>query len=249
MFDGSRRDVAVRGARVRRGQSPASPVASCSPSPRRPRTRSSSFRRASRSSSRRTRASSPAPTSSTAGDENLTVALSLKVTPIAEPATHPRGDVVHQRVDHASAASCVAHDPRVRCRRRVPCARRPRHRLLVLLRARALPRARHQHHRRGAESDGTAATIHETTNRIGDALGGAIDPAFDMTGYSKIRFSCNFDNPRDETVRYGVGTQEMCTFLAFTDSAWTWGGGALDRNETPTIVDTGRSSSTRTPAT
>ncbi|NVB77124.1 MAG: hypothetical protein HOV81_01900 [Kofleriaceae bacterium] len=86
--------------------------------------------------------------------------------------------------------------------------------------------------------DGTASTIYETTHRIGDALGGAID-AFSMTGFDKLRFSCDFDNPRDTAVRWGVGDQEMCTFLAFTDSDWTWGGGALMFDETPTIVDHG----------
>jgi hypothetical protein len=46
-----------------------------------------------------------------------------------------------------------------------------------------------------------------------------------MTGFSKVRFSCDFFNPRSEVVKWGVGDQEMCVFLAFTDSAFNWGGG------------------------
>ena len=38
---------------------------------------------------------------------------------------------------------------------------------------------------------------------------------------------------------WGVGDKEMCTFLAFTDSEYTWAGGVLTRTETPTVVDHG----------
>lgn len=91
----------------------------------------------------------------------------------------------------------------------------------------------------GLRDDGTAQMIFETTNAVGDALGGTIAPQFSMAGFSKLRFSCNFDNPRDTVVTWGVGDQEMCTFLAFTDSEYTWAGGVLTRDEVPTIVDYG----------
>jgi hypothetical protein len=87
--------------------------------------------------------------------------------------------------------------------------------------------------------DGTATTIYETAHRVGDALGGIIDPPFSMVGYSKIRFSCSFDNPRDTTVHWGFGDQEMCVFLAFTDSSRTWAGGALMYENPGAGVDTG----------
>ena len=76
------------------------------------------------------------------------------------------------------------------------------------------------------DSDGGADMVFTTSQRIGDALGGTIDPPFDMTGHGKLRFSCEYINPRDATVGWGVGDQEMCVFLAFSDSAFTWGGGA-----------------------
>jgi len=84
--------------------------------------------------------------------------------------------------------------------------------------------------------DGTAATIYTTETRAGDTLGGPIDPLFDMTGFTKLRFSCDFYNPRAEVVEWGVGDQEMCVFLAFSDSPYAWGGGVNEpeppQNET-----------------
>jgi hypothetical protein len=47
-----------------------------------------------------------------------------------------------------------------------------------------------------------------------------------MVGYTKLRYSCDYFNPRDATVAWGVGDQEMCVFLAFSDSPYNWGGGA-----------------------
>lgn len=74
-------------------------------------------------------------------------------------------------------------------------------------------------------ADGTSTTVYTTTTRVGDTLGGPLSPAFDMTGYTKLRFSCDFFNPRASVVEWGVGDQEMCVFLAFSDSPADWGGG------------------------
>lgn len=88
--------------------------------------------------------------------------------------------------------------------------------------------------------DGTATTVFTTSNLVGDTLGGPIDPIFDMTGYTKLRLSCNYFNPRDTIVGWGVGDQEMCVFLAFSDSTSNWGGGAIgDSPGEPTILDDG----------
>lgn len=80
-------------------------------------------------------------------------------------------------------------------------------------------------------ADGTATTVYTTDALAGDTLGGPIEPAFDMTGFTKLRFACDFYNPRAEVVKWGVGDQEMCVFLAFSDSAYAWGGGANERDE------------------
>lgn len=89
------------------------------------------------------------------------------------------------------------------------------------------------------DGDGGADTIWDTVSRIGDRLGGRVDPPFDMTGHSKLRFGCTFDNPRDTTVTWGNGSNEMCIIVAYTDSAYTWGGGVTDaRDPGPSVTDT-----------
>jgi hypothetical protein len=81
--------------------------------------------------------------------------------------------------------------------------------------------------------DGTSTKIYSTAALPGDTMGGPIEPAFDMTGYTRLRFSCDFYNPRAEVVEWGVGDQEMCVFLAFSDSPYAWGGGVNDSDELP----------------
>ena len=78
------------------------------------------------------------------------------------------------------------------------------------------------------EPDGTAATIYSTQGRVGDTLGGRLEPPFDMTGYTKLRLTCDYYNNSDATVYYGNGAGEMCVFLAFSDSPRNWAGGSLD---------------------
>lgn len=45
------------------------------------------------------------------------------------------------------------------------------------------------------------------------------DPPVDITGASSLRFACEFTNPRDVSVGWGFGDQEMCEFLGFAESA------------------------------
>jgi len=88
-------------------------------------------------------------------------------------------------------------------------------------------------------ADGTATTVYDTMHRVGDTLGGGITPAFSMSGYEQLRFSCTYDNPRDTTVGWGVGDQEMCVLLAFTDSELVWAGGAISVDGAGSGSDTG----------
>jgi hypothetical protein len=88
--------------------------------------------------------------------------------------------------------------------------------------------------------DTTASPIFTTANRVGDGLGSTLDPQFDMTGFTRIRFACDFYNDTSATVGWGINSNEMCVFLAFSDSPYFWAGGALDENAqagTPTDVD------------
>ena len=89
------------------------------------------------------------------------------------------------------------------------------------------------------KSDGTAATIYTTTTHVGDTLGGPIDPPFDFTGYSKLRFTCDYYNNTASTVAWGIGNQEMCVFLAFTDSPDNWGGGVTMQQSPGTGTNVG----------
>ena len=76
--------------------------------------------------------------------------------------------------------------------------------------------------------ESTTENVFETTSQIGDALGGTLDPPFAMNGRSHLRFTCEYYNSTASTVGWGIGDQEMCVFLAFSDSAYVWAGGALD---------------------
>lgn len=83
------------------------------------------------------------------------------------------------------------------------------------------------------------ATVFSTMSAIGEPAGQALTPAFDLTGFDRLRFSCTFQSDRTRTVRWGVGDQEMCVMLAFIDGQFNWGGGVLHRNNPGTPVDDG----------
>ena len=73
--------------------------------------------------------------------------------------------------------------------------------------------------------DNTSDMMFQTSESIGDALGLELQPTFDMTGYSRIRFTCRYYNDTTNTITWGNGDGEMCVFLAFTNSEYLWGGG------------------------
>ena len=77
---------------------------------------------------------------------------------------------------------------------------------------------------------GESTVVFTTQNKVGDVLGGPVDPAFSMSGYTKLRMSCEFLNQTSKVIRWGVGDQEMCVFLAFSDSPYNWGGGVLQED-------------------
>jgi hypothetical protein len=61
-----------------------------------------------------------------------------------------------------------------------------------------------------------------------------------ITGYTRMRLTCDYYNNTDATVYYGNGAGEMCIFLAFTDSDYVWTGGAItDDPPGPATVDGG----------
>lgn len=60
--------------------------------------------------------------------------------------------------------------------------------------------------------------LFSTSHTIGDPLGQTVDPPIQVSGATEFVFSCEYDNPRNEAVGYGIGDQEMCVFLAFTNA-------------------------------
>lgn len=52
----------------------------------------------------------------------------------------------------------------------------------------------------------------------GEARGKFYDPPVDLTGITSLRFGCEFTNPRDVSVGWGFGDQEMCEMLGFIES-------------------------------
>jgi hypothetical protein len=94
---------------------------------------------------------------------------------------------------------------------------------------------------------GTASTVYTTQSSVGDALGGPLTPAFNMTGNTRLRLTCEYYNNTDAMIYYGNGDGEMCVFLAFSDSPWMFGGGVLDNTPDPGsgVVEGGVMSYTR----
>jgi hypothetical protein len=90
------------------------------------------------------------------------------------------------------------------------------------------------------DSDGGVDTIWTTANHIGDELGGMLDPPFDLTGHSKIRLSCAYDNQSDQTITWGNGDGEMCIAFAYTDAGYAWTAGIITEGDPgPSVVNGG----------
>jgi len=83
----------------------------------------------------------------------------------------------------------------------------------------------------GGSRDGEI--LFETSALVGEPLGQSVSPPLSMDGAEKIRFTCGYDNPTDRTIVEGIGDEEMCMFLAFTDSRYrvgAYGMRILDEN-------------------
>lgn len=90
------------------------------------------------------------------------------------------------------------------------------------------------------DSDGGVDTIWSTESRIGDELGGMLDPPFDMTGHSKVRLSCSYDNTTGGTITWGNGGAEMCIAFAYTDSTRVWTAGVVTEGDPgPSVTNAG----------
>lgn len=68
----------------------------------------------------------------------------------------------------------------------------------------------------GGEDDGRV--LLDVSGYNGEARGRLYDPPIDLSGIAGLRFGCEFENPRDEVIHYGLGDQEMCEMLGFISS-------------------------------
>ncbi len=50
-----------------------------------------------------------------------------------------------------------------------------------------------------------------------EARGRLYDPPLDLAGATGLRFGCEFENPREVSIGWGFGDQEMCEMLGFAD--------------------------------
>lgn len=163
------------------------------------------------------------------GDEDLHLEPTMKITPIAEDVVttlmasvtfeyHPLS-LPPQKQSRFSVECDLTERPE-------PLAARPDFKLYYAL--------AHYHEWgtgltiEAVKPTGEAATIYTTKNKAGDVLGGMLEPQFSMAGYTKLRLTCDYFNDKAQTIYYGNGVGEMCIFNAFSDSPYTWAGGALD---------------------
>ena len=67
----------------------------------------------------------------------------------------------------------------------------------------------------GGQRDGEV--LFETA-AIGDPLGHVYDPPVNVAGMTSMRITCEYDNPSDRTVTWGLGDGEMCAVGFYTDA-------------------------------
>jgi hypothetical protein len=79
----------------------------------------------------------------------------------------------------------------------------------------------------GGSRDGEVIFRHDG---YGDNFGVAVDPPLDLAadGARGLRFTCGFDNPRDEVVGWGIGDQEMCVLALQARTNMGWDGSVGD---------------------
>ena len=68
------------------------------------------------------------------------------------------------------------------------------------------------------DDDDAERTVFELKNSIGEPLGATFDPPIPSEGAPWLRVECGYLNDTDRRLRYGLGGQEMCVFLAYTDA-------------------------------
>ena len=78
----------------------------------------------------------------------------------------------------------------------------------------------------GGPRDGEIIFRHDG---FGENFGLALDPPLDVpaTGARGLRFTCGYDNPRNEVVGWGIGDQEMCVLALQADTGMGFDGSVI----------------------
>jgi hypothetical protein len=66
--------------------------------------------------------------------------------------------------------------------------------------------------------DSAPGLLFDVTGFNGEARGQAYDPPIEVGGADALYFGCEFENPRDESIGWGFGDQEMCEMLGFAEA-------------------------------
>ena len=89
----------------------------------------------------------------------------------------------------------------------------------------------------GGPNDGQV--IHQLDTFNAEPNGKALDPPIDLaaSGARGLRLTCGYRNPRDESVGFGIGDQEMCVMLGLAESSMLLDGNAGSGNQVDGVVD------------
>lgn len=87
----------------------------------------------------------------------------------------------------------------------------------------------------GGAKDGEV--IHSLDTFNAEPNGKALDPPLDLGGATGLRLTCGFSNPRDRSVGWGIGDQEMCVMLGLADSEVLMDGFMIGENFVDGEVD------------
>jgi len=68
------------------------------------------------------------------------------------------------------------------------------------------------------DEDESERTVFELETSVGEPLGTMIDPPLSSEGAPGLRLECGYFNNTDRRITYGLGGQEMCVFLAYSDA-------------------------------
>jgi hypothetical protein len=77
----------------------------------------------------------------------------------------------------------------------------------------------------------------DVAGQPGEARGLRYAPPIDLSDMTGLRFGCEFENPRDDTVGWGFGDQEMCEMLGFIESPLAFEGTVHETTMTGTDGD------------